>query len=193
MSVFDKFASEPGPGVAAPMQAPAPVAEPAAPPQALPIVGSASQQLQTGGIHPFWVGLMAFIAATFLGLWVSTLSLFPGPGPGPRPGPDIGPVDGAYVAIFYDDAAKHTYTKDQIAAIDSAAVAEFLDTKVTGWKKIDAVPMQDLSGLAPVYTAMADEHRAKLPWAVVYAGKRKGSEPVVSADELMKLVERTIK
>lgn len=189
MSVFDKFASEPGPQPAAPDPVAAPAPAPAAPGGQPLQYQPPFQTSEPGRVHPFWVGLLACMAATFLGLWISTLSLFPGLGPGP----DIGPVDGSYVAIFYDDAAKHTYTKDQIAAIDSAAVAEYLDTKVTGWKKIDAVPMQDLSGLAPVYAAMADEHRAKLPWAVVYAGKRKGSEPVVSADELMKLVERTTK
>lgn len=142
---------------------------------------------QRSGVHPMWIGVFAFTTVMFFVLWASTWITMPTPGPGPKP------VDGAYVAIFYDDAEKQDYTQDQITAMDSAAMAQFLDATVTGWHKIDAQPMESLDKLDPIYTEMAKEHRAKLPWVVVRAGKRLGSEPVTTPDDLMNLVKRTVK
>jgi hypothetical protein len=126
---------------------------------------------------------------TFFVLWLSTFRFAPGPGPDPN----VDPVDGAYVAIFYDDKEKGTYTPSQVAAMDSAAVAQFLDDSVTGWKKIDVDQIDELKNLNPVYAEMADMHRAKLPWVVVRAGRKLGSEPVSTPDELLDLVKRTVK
>lgn len=143
------------------------------------------------GVHPAWVAVLAFFTMMFFLLWLSTWNIMPGPEP--HPDPNVDPVDGSYVAIFYDDKQKGEYTADQITAMDSVDTAQFLDDNVSGWHKIDVEPMEDLSKLGAIYVEMAKEHRPKLPWAVVRSGKKLGSELITDSDELKKLIKRTIK
>lgn len=165
---------------------PQPVAQPA-PGPIQPTVLQYQPKVGRAGVHPAWAALLAFLAVTFACLWLS--AIWPSVGPNP----DVDPVDGAYVAIFYDDEEKGDYTADQITAMDSAVVAEFLDETVSGWKKIDVDQLDELKNLKPVYAEMADVHRAKLPWVVVRSGRKLGSEPVTTPDDLIELVNRTAK
>lgn len=141
------------------------------------------------GVHPAWAALLAFLAVTFFMLWASTWSFIPGPGPNPN----VDPVDGAYVAIFYDDKEMGDYTQDQVAAISSAAIAQFLDENVTGWHKLDVTDLGELENLNPIYAEMADQHRSKLPWVVVRSEGNLGSEPITDPDALIEVVKRTVK
>lgn len=154
------------------------------------VIAQASQPVRQG-VHPAWAAMLAFSTVTFALLWLSTFITIPNPGPSPDP--NVDPVDGAYVAMFYDDEEKGTYSQDQVVAMDSAAMAEYLDGKVTGWKKIDVDQLDELKHLNPIYSELADQHRSKLPWIVVRSGRSLGSEPIENPDQVIKVIERTLK
>lgn len=171
--------------------APRPVSPTVSQPVSIPVQPLPAQPVaQRGGVSPWLAGVLAFLAVLFFVLWLGAAGFVPIPSPGPGPNP----IDGDYVAIFYDDEEMQGYSRDQQAAISSAAVAQFLTEKVTGWKKIDVDQLDELSNLDPVYKDLADMHRAKLPWvSVKNRAGRTGSEPVESPDQIIELVNRIVK
>lgn len=103
---------------------------------------------------------------------------------GPGPGPD--PVDGAYVAIFWDDEQLQSYSASQREFVQSAVVAAYLDDKATEWYRIDVDENTD--GLPAIFREFADMHRSRAdaPWLVAQSGRKLKSEPIVSVEAAMK-------
>lgn len=106
--------------------------------------------------------------------------------------PDVDPVNGAYVAIFYNDTDLGEYSKSQRDFINSVNTSNWLEEHKVNWKKIDTDPM-DVSKLEKPFQVMAEKHRSKEPWIVIAAGKKFASEPIESDVQAMKLLEKWIK
>ena len=106
--------------------------------------------------------------------------------------PDVDPVDGAYVAIFYNDTDLGNYTKSQRDFINSVDTANWLEEHKVNWKKIDTEPL-DVSKLEKPFQVMAEKHRSKEPWIVIAAGKKFASEPIETDEQAMKLLQKWVK
>lgn len=105
--------------------------------------------------------------------------------------PDVDPVDGAYVAIFYNDTDLGKYTESQREFLNSVNTANYLEGKAN-WKKIDTQPLE-ISQLEKPFQVMSEKHRSKEPWIVIASGKKFASEPIESNDQAMKLLQKWIK
>lgn len=105
--------------------------------------------------------------------------------------PDVDPVDGKYVAIFYDDQELQSYSASQREFLNSVNTANWLEEHKADWQKIDE--QDDVSKLPKPFQVMAEKHRSKLPWIVIASGKKFASEPIESNDQAMKLLERVVK
>ena len=106
--------------------------------------------------------------------------------------PDVDPVDGAYVAMFYNDTDLGKYTESQREFLNSVNTANYLEERKVNWKKIDTDPM-DISRLEKPFQVMSEKHRSKEPWIVIASGKKFASEPIESNDQAMKLLQKWIK
>lgn len=106
--------------------------------------------------------------------------------------PDVDPVDGAYVAIFYNDTDLDRYTPSQREFLNSVNTANYLEERGVNWKKIDTQPL-DISKLETPFQVMAEKHRSKEPWIVFASGRKFASEPIDSNDQAMKLLQKWIK
>jgi hypothetical protein len=106
--------------------------------------------------------------------------------------PDVDPVDGAYVAIFYNDTDLDRYTPSQREFLNSVNTANYLEERKVNWKKIDTQPLE-ISALEKPFQVMSEKHRSKEPWIVIASGKKFASEPIESNDQAMKLLQKWIK
>jgi hypothetical protein len=106
--------------------------------------------------------------------------------------PDTEPVDGAYVAIFYNDTDLGSYSASQREFLNSVNTANYLEERKVNWKKIDTEPLE-ISNLEKPFQVMAEKHRSKEPWIVIASGKKFASEPIDSNDQAMKLLQKWIK
>ena len=106
--------------------------------------------------------------------------------------PDTDPVDGAYVAIFYNDTDLGSYSASQREFLNSVNTANYLEERKVNWKKIDTDPL-DVSNLEKPFQVMAEKHRSKEPWIVIASGKKFASEPIDSNDQAMKLLQKWVK
>lgn len=140
------------------------------------------------GVSGWLFGFVLFLALTFFVLWLS--AIFPHVIPVPHP--DVDPVDGAYVAIFYKADELGEYTESQRDAINSAAIASYMDEHATDWKKIPVGQTDELHNLPSVYAEMAQTHRAKLPWVVIRSGRKFSSEPVQDENQLLGLLKKNL-
>lgn len=143
------------------------------------------------GVSPWTTGF-AFLAVLFFGLWLR--EVVRDRGIVPNPDDDvvvIDPVDGVYVAIFYDNKQSSALTDSQREFLNSANTAQYLDERTTNWKRIDVD--DDLAKLDPLFAAMASRHRTRLPWIVIASGKKYASEPIESAEQASALLKKWLK
>lgn len=169
---------------------PSPVAPPPAASVLAPRPPVATQPVPAK-VSPWTTGF-AFLAVLFFGLYISTfVSCDRDVPPKPDDGTVVVPDGDIYVGIFYQDREMGSLTAGQRQVLQSAELTELLDAKSKGWKKLDVE--DDISALDPVYKDMADQHKSKLPWIIIKSGNKMASQPILSYDETIALLNKWLK
>lgn len=131
-----------------------------------------------------------FLTATAIAVVIRVLFAFI-VSDGGAPDPDVDPVNGACVAIFYQDTDLQNYSASQQEFLNSVNTANWLEERKVNWKKIDVDDSVDR--LEQPFPIMAEKHRSKEPWIVIASGKKFASEPIESNEQAMKLLQKWVK
>lgn len=139
-------------------------------------------ELSSGG-SGWLTAIFLFTTLVFGGLYVRTLLHNGGDGDDDDHAPS-----GKYVAIFYDDDEVSTYSREQMAFLNSVELTDYLEEHTDEWHRIDVDDSVDK--LPEVFRTMEAKHRTSLPWVVVVAGGKFASEPVVDSEQSYELFKK---
>lgn len=107
--------------------------------------------------------------------------------------PHVEPVEGSYVLILHDLAKRQDYTRDQIAAMDSAAVMGMIEELGASYKKVPIDQIDELKNLNEAYSIMEEQPRKSLPWVYSFHNGKIAGEAIVNENAMFDFIKRSFK